>query len=106
MFPLIRLAFSVMDPDTLLRTARVYADAVRRISDAETILYGSFVLGRFLRQGLSYREAVDSANEFGATVTPFQERLLLTAYRREPERRWTGYTVQRLETVLQDMGPH
>ncbi len=105
-FPLIRFASTIMEADTMLRTARVYADALRRISDAEAALFDSLVLGRFLRDGLSYREAVERANEFGSEIPPLQERFLLTAYRREQERRWTDYTVQGIETVLEDMGLH
>lgn len=103
-FPLIRVASTLLDRDALVRTARVYADAIRRIVDAETALFERYVLGAFLREGMSYREAVDLANRFGAEWTPLQERLLLAAYRRQQERGWTEFAVEGIEGVLEAMG--
>ncbi len=103
-FPLVRLAATVFDRDALLRTARVYADAMRRIVDAEAALFEKFVLGAFVRRGMSYREAVDAANAFGAESTPLQERMVLVAYRRQQERAWNALTVEGIEGVLDQMG--
>ncbi len=103
-FQLIRLASTVLDRDAILRTARVYVDAMRRISDAEASLFDTFLIGRFLSQGIDRRQAVDLANQFGAEVNPLQEQFILTLYRRLQERRWTEYTVEGIEEILEEMG--
>ena len=101
---LTRLGATMVDPDALVRTSRVYAQALQRITDAEEALFERYVLGAFLRQGLSFRQAVDAANAFGAETTALQERVLLTAYRRQQERQWTEFTVEAVESVLDEMG--
>ena len=102
--PITQMALGFMDRDALLRTARVYADALRRVVEAESTLFDTYIVGGFVRQGMTYREAVDLANQFGAQITPLQERLILTLYRRQQERRWADYVVEGIETVLEDMG--
>lgn len=103
-FPLVRLAATMLDRDAVVRTARVYADALRRIVDAEAGLWDTYILGAFLRQGIPFPEAVDLANRFGGEAIALQERLLVAGYRRFQERRWTEYTVESIEGVLEDMG--
>jgi adenylate cyclase len=102
-FQLVRLASTMLDRDALFRTARVYVDAMRRISDAESSLYDSFI-GRFLSEGLERREAVDLASQFVAEINQLQEQFILTLYRRLQERRWTEYNVEIIEETLQEMG--
>ena len=102
--PITQMAMGFMDRDALVRTARVYVDALRRVTEAESTLFDSFIVGGFVRQGMTYRQAVDLANEFGAQVTPLQEALILMLYRRQQERRWTDYVVEGIETVLEEMG--
>ncbi|HEX2090256.1 MAG TPA: adenylate/guanylate cyclase domain-containing protein [Actinomycetota bacterium] len=103
-FRLVRLALTVLDRDATLRSARVYADALRRIAEAEASLYDTYVVGRLLNQGMSYREAVDLANDFGAQISPMQEQFIITTYRRMQERRWTEYTIEGIEEILEEMG--
>jgi adenylate cyclase len=103
-FPLIRFAGTVLDADALMRTARVYGQALERITDAEGALWEQYILGGLLRQGMSLRDAADVANAFGAEAAPMQERMLLTAYRRQQERKWNEYTIEDIESVLDEMG--
>jgi adenylate cyclase len=103
-FPFIRLAATMLDREAVVRTARVYAQALARIADAENALFETHILGAFLSQGRTFGEAVDMANAFGAEATPMQERLLITAYRRQQERQWTEFTVESIESVLDEMG--
>jgi hypothetical protein len=78
-FPLLRLAATMLGPDALLRTTHVYVDALRRIADAEATLFEDFVVGlvREPAPGLSgsdrHGESVQRAQ-----VTPLQELLILT----------------------------
>ncbi len=103
-FHLVRLAGTMLDRDAILRTARVYADAIRRISDAESSLFDTSLIGRFLSEGLDRRQAWDLASQFVAEATPLQEQFILTVYRRLQERRWTEYTVESIEELLEEMG--
>jgi adenylate cyclase len=103
-FRLVRFASTIMDRDAIVRTSRVYVDALRRVADAESTLYDTFLIGAFVDQGFSRREAVDLATQFGAEITPLQETFILTLYRRLQERRWTEYDVEGIETILEEMG--
>ena len=103
-FRLVRLAMTALDRDALIRSSRVYVDAMRRIAEAESSLFDTYYIGRFMSQGLSYREAVDLSNQLGAELSPMQERYIVTTYRRMQERRWTEYTIEGIETILEEMG--
>lgn len=103
-FQLTKLSSLLVDPEAIVRTSRVFQDAMRRITESEVALFDTYIVGAFLQQGMSFVDAVDQANRFGAESTPLQEELLLTIYRRHQERRWTEYTVEGIETVLEDMG--
>jgi class 3 adenylate cyclase len=103
-FPLVRLAATMLGPDALMRTTRVYVDALRRIAEAEGTLFEKNIVGSLQEQGLDFRQAMEAANRFSAEVTPLQELLILTLYRRQQERRWTESTVEAIERVVEEMG--
>jgi adenylate cyclase len=104
LLPLIQLVAPAMDHEAIVRIARVYADSVRRIVEAEAAIYDEFFLGEFLRQGVPFQEAAEVANQVGAAATPLQERFILMNYRRQQEKRWTEYTVEIIENVMDEMG--
>jgi class 3 adenylate cyclase len=103
-FPVIQTAGTMLSRDELLRTARVYVDSLRRISDAEATLFENLIIPTFEKQGLDWVQAVDMANQFGAQVTPMQEQMILTLYRRMQERRWNEVSIEGIEGVLEEMG--
>jgi adenylate cyclase len=105
-FQLIQLSSQMVDPETIVRTSRVYLDAMRRITESEVAIFDRYIIGAFLERGMNFVEAVDLANRFGAETSPLQEQLILTLYRRQQERRWTEYTVEGIETVLEEMGSY
>jgi adenylate cyclase len=102
-FPLLRLATTMLAPTAVLGTTRVYVDALRRITESEATLFENIV-GSFQGQGLGFAEAMDMANQFSAETSPLQELLILTLYRRQQERRWTETTVEQIEGVVEEMG--
>jgi hypothetical protein len=65
-FPLLRLGTAMLGPAAMLRTTRVYVDAMRRIAEAEATLWEDYVVASFERQGHSFAEAMHQANEFAA----------------------------------------
>jgi adenylate cyclase len=102
-FPLLRLATTMLAPNAVLGTTRVYVDALRRITESEAALFENIV-GSFQGQGLDFADAMDMANRFSAETSPLQELLILTLYRRQQERRWTETTVEQIEGVVEEMG--
>ena len=102
--PLIALASTILSKEEILRTTRVYFDAFRRISDAEATLFENAIVPSFEKQGFDPVKAVDLANQFGAQITPMQEQILLTIYRRLQERRWNEVAFERIEGTLEEMG--
>ena len=103
-FPILKAAGMFLDRDTLLRTARVYVDSLRRIVDAESTLFENSIVQNYERQGFDRRSATEFANQFGAQVSALQEEFIITAYRRQQEKRWTEYVVTGIEEVLEEMG--
>ncbi|MGZ4211568.1 MAG: adenylate/guanylate cyclase domain-containing protein [Actinomycetota bacterium] len=90
--------------DVLIRSARVYSDAVRRIVEAEATLFDTYFVNAFVKQGMTFQQAIDLANEISAQTTPLQEDLLLTMYRRQQEHRWSDYVVEAIERLLEERG--
>jgi adenylate cyclase len=103
-FGLMRLAAPMVDADALVRTGRVYVDGLRRIVEAEASLFDTYFVRTLMQVGMTHAQAVDQANVIGAEVTPFQEAMVLALYRRQQERRWTEYTVEGIEQVVEEMG--
>jgi adenylate cyclase len=103
-FPLVAAATSIFSPEELLRSARVYVDAIRKISEAEAALFESHIIPSFEKQGLDRVKAIDMANEFGALITPMQEGMILALYRRMQERRWNQVTFEGIEGTLEELG--
>lgn len=103
-FPLIALASTILSKEEILRTTRVYVDAFRKISDAEATLFENMIIPTFEKQELDRVKAIDMANQFGAQITPMQEQMLLTIYRRSQERRWNQVSFEGIEGTLEEMG--
>jgi adenylate cyclase len=103
-FGLMRLVAPMVDTDAIVRVGRVYVDGLRRIAEAEASLFDTYFVRGLMSAGLTRMQAVDQANVLGAEVTPFQEQMILALYRRQQERRWTEYTVEGIEQVVEEMG--
>ena len=103
-FPLISAAAQIFSHEELLRSARVYVDAIRRISEAEATLFENNIIPSFEKQGLDRVQAIDMANQFGAMITPMQEQMIVTLYRRMQERRWNQVSFEGIEGTLEELG--
>lgn len=103
-FPLIAAAKATLPNEEILRSARVYVDAIRKISEAEASLFETHIIPSFEKQGLGRVESIDLANQFGAMITPMQEQMILTIYRRLQERRWNQVSFEGIEGTLEEMG--
>jgi class 3 adenylate cyclase len=103
-FELIRLIFPMVDADAIVRIGRVYTDGLRRMAEAESTVFDTYLVGGLMRTGLSYPEAIERASAAGAEMTPLMERMVLALYRRQQERGWTEGIVERIEAVIEETG--
>jgi hypothetical protein len=71
-----------------LRLLRVYADSLRRITQAEAELYESEIEESLRRSGRSERELIDFGARFGSSVIAQLERTILDIYHRHREHVW------------------
>jgi class 3 adenylate cyclase len=104
MFRLISLTAPLVDTDALARIARVYVDGLRRIAEAEAVLFDTYIVGGLERKGLSYGAAVEQASALGTDMLPLMEQMILALYRRQRERGWTDGIVEGIERVVDEMG--
>jgi adenylate cyclase len=93
-----------IDDSVLIRLARVYADAMRRVAEAEGHVFHTYIETPLLRSGMTARQVTDLANAFGQVTTPLQEEALLGLYRRHQERVWTEDILQHVESALEEIG--
>jgi hypothetical protein len=103
-YELVRLTAPSVDADALARIARVYADGLRRIAEAETTVFDTYVVGGLMRTGMGYAQAMERASLAGAEMAPQQERMIVALYRRQQERWWTEGFVEGIERVVEEMG--
>jgi adenylate cyclase len=68
--------------EAVLQLARVYADALGRVADAETRLFHFYVHDRLKSLGLSGRELADTVQASTAQLTPLIQPLLLYFHRK------------------------
>ena len=103
-FQLIGLMSSMVDTDALARIARVYVDGLRRMAEAEAVLFDTYLVGGFVRMGMSYGDALERASALGTETFPLLEQMILALYRRQRERGWTDGVVEGIERVIDEMG--
>jgi class 3 adenylate cyclase len=93
----------IPDPE-ILRVLRAYGEGFRQITDAETTVYHEFVEMPLLNAGLGDAQTMAIAQQFGAQITPLQERGVVSLYRRYQERAWMEDTIEHAEAALEEMG--
>jgi adenylate cyclase len=82
----------------------VYADAMRRIAEAEGHVWHAYVEEPMARSGMTGLQISEVGNAFSQVTTPLQEQALLALYRRHQERVWTEDVLLHTETALEEMG--
>jgi adenylate cyclase len=103
-FRLIGLMASMVDTDALTRIGRVYVDSLRRMAEAEAVLFDTYLVGGFVRMGMSYGRALERASALGTETFSLLEQMILALYRRQQERGWTDGVVEGIERVVDEMG--
>jgi adenylate cyclase len=104
--PLIQSAYATgtMDDAMLIRTGRVYHDALRRIVQAEAEVYHAKLEVPLLASGLSQGQLMDVASQIGQQFPPLLDRALMAGYRRQQELAWTEDMVEHVEAALEEAG--
>jgi hypothetical protein len=52
----------MLGPEAVLRTPRVYVDALRRITEAEATVFEDYIVASFEKQGLGFADAMEMAS--------------------------------------------
>ena len=88
----------------VLRLFRVYADALRRIAQAEAELFESEVEGRLRSAGLDERQLLEFGSDVGERIIGSLEGSLLAVYRRHREHIWIEHSTNHAEVALDQAG--
>ena len=100
-----RLAeLEIIDQAILVRLARVYAEAFRRVALAETEVYHTGVEVPLLRSGVGESRAMELASSLSPALTGMLDDAVMAAYRRQQELTWTEHQIEHVEQALEDAG--
>lgn len=103
-FAVIAMIADRVDLDALTRMGRVYVDGLRRVAEAESDLFQTYIVGGLMRTGLTYDEAMRQSAGLGEAMTPMIDRMVIALYRRQQERGWTAGMVEGIERALESAG--
>lgn len=87
-----------------LRLLRVYADALRRLAQAEEELYESQVEEKLRHAGATEQDLLDRSGAAGAQLPPLMEQTLVAVYRRHRQHVWLDHSIGHLERILEANG--
>jgi adenylate cyclase len=89
-----------------LRLLRTYADALRRLTQAEADLYESQVEEPLRQAGATEQDLLDTSGMTGAQLPPLFQQTLLAVYRRHRQHVWLDHSIGHLERILEANGLH
>jgi adenylate cyclase len=89
-----------------LRLLRTYADALRRLTQAEAELYESQVEEPLRQAGATEQDLLDASGAAGSQLPPLLEQALVAIYRRHRQHVWLDHSIGHLERILEAAGAH
>ena len=89
-----------------LRLLRTYADALRRLTQAEADLYEAQVEEPLRQAGATEQDLLDTSGMTGAQLPPLFQQTLLAVYRRHRQHVWLDHSIGHLERILEAKGLH
>jgi adenylate cyclase len=92
--------------EVALRLLRTYADALRRLTQAEADLYESQVEEPLRQAGATEQDLLDTSGMTGAQLPPLLQQTLLAVYRRHRQHVWLDHSIGHLERILEIHGLH
>ncbi len=91
----------------VLRAARVWGEAARRVAEHQIRSFHEFMEEPFRRRGLTDAQALDAAlSQIGPRITVFLDRLASWLHRRHFETYAVGHRREHVETALEAAGLH
>jgi adenylate cyclase len=89
-----------------LRLLRTYADALRRLTQAEADLYEAQVEEPLRQAGATEQDLLDTSGMTGAQLPPLFQQTLVAVYRRHRQHVWLDHSIGHLERILEAKGLH
>lgn len=99
----VTAAFGVPE-DAVLRSVRVYADGLRRITEAESQFYRDHLEQPLIASGMPLAEVMRVASTFGAEWNEAGDESIMALYHRHQESAWLSGLVTRIEEALERLG--
>jgi class 3 adenylate cyclase len=89
-----------------LRLLRTYADALRRLTQAEADLYEFQIEDKLRQAGATEQDLLDTSGMTGAQLPPLFQQTLVALYRRHRQHVWLDHSIGHLERILETKGLH
>ena len=92
------------EEDATLRLLRTYADALRRLTQAEADLYEAQVEEPLRRAGATEHDLLNQSGAVGLHLVPLLQQTLVAVYRRHRQHVWLDHSIGHLERILEAKG--
>jgi class 3 adenylate cyclase/DNA-binding transcriptional MerR regulator len=90
----------------VLRLLRTYADALRRLTQAEADLYESQIEEPMRQAGATEQDLLNQSGAVGVHLVPLLQQTLVAVYRRHRQHVWVDHSIGHLERILEAKGLH
>ncbi|HET7518642.1 MAG TPA: adenylate cyclase regulatory domain-containing protein, partial [Actinomycetes bacterium] len=87
-----------------LRLLRTYADALRRLTQAEADLYEAQIEEPQRQGGATEQDLLNQSGAVGAHLVPLLQQTLVALYRRHRQHVWLDHSIGHLERILEAKG--
>jgi adenylate cyclase len=94
------------DQAAALRLLRTYADALRRLTQAEAELYEAQIEEPRREAGATEQDLLNQSGAVGLHLVPLLQQTLVAVYRRHRQHVWLDHSIGHLERILEAKGLH
>ncbi len=106
-FELVRQFVAVgAEEAAALRLLRTYADALRRLTQAEAELYEAQIEEPQRQAGATEQDLLSQSGAVGMNLVPLLQQTLVAVYRRHRQHVWLDHSIGHLERILEAKGLH
>ena len=92
------------EEEAVLRLLRTYADALRRLTQAEAELYEAQIEEPQRRAGGTEQDLLNQSGAVGLQLVPLLQQTLVAVYRRHRQHVWLDHSIGHLERILEAKG--
>jgi adenylate cyclase len=93
-----------MNDEQVARVLRVYGDNLRRIADAESPFFHTYVEEPLLHSGMSEGQMLETGSQMSPQIRELVQGLMLWLYRRHQEHSIVEHLVEHVESALESLG--